>query len=137
MTTSASGATRPILLALKHSLTASTKSLPRHEARAQGSLCNIRGATPNGQVSTALSGTTELRIPIQLPIQKLRQDASVVVFGDWLFAKKDAASTFFRKSSVGLGLRKSVQGIPIQYDFSYSSDGKIRAVFGLGRDFDV
>jgi hypothetical protein len=136
LTTQSSGSTRPIILALKHSATTSTKSLPQHEARAQGISCTIRGVGQSGKVSTALCGSTELRIPIQLPIQTVRQDASVVLFGDWIFAKKDASSTFCRKSSVGLGLRKSLQGVPAQYNLSYS-EGKLKATFGLGRDFEV
>jgi hypothetical protein len=136
--TTSSRSTRPIMLALCHSLTTSTKSLPEHEARAQGVSCNIRGSAHNGRVASALSGTTELRIPIQLPIQNTQQDASIVLFGDWLFAKPDVATPFFRKSSVGLGLRKSLQGIPIMYNICYSKgEGKVKASFGLGRDFDV
>ena len=136
LATSSSG-TRPLILALKHSLLLSSKSLPRHEARAQGISTNIRGAAPNDRVMSSLSGTTELRIPIELPF-KTRQDASVVIFGDWLLAKPDAAEPFFRKSSVGLGLRKSLQGIPIKYDVSYSKkERKIKASFGLGRDFEL
>jgi hypothetical protein len=135
--TTSSRSTRPIMLALCHSLTTSTKSLPGHEAKAQGVSCNIRGSAQNGRVVSALSGTTELRIPIQLPINT-QQDASVVLFGDWLFAKPDASAPFFRKTSVGLGLRKSLQGIPIMYNICYSrSEGKVKASFGLGRDFDV
>ena len=138
LTTSSSSSARPILLALKHSVTTSSRSLPRHEAKAQGIACNIRGAGRNGRISSALTGTTELRIPIQLPSEKVVQDASVVVFGDWLFAKQDVSSSFTRKSSVGLGIRKSVQGIPVQYNLCYSpTESKIKATFGLGRDFEV
>jgi hypothetical protein len=52
-------------------------------------------------------------------------------------AQKDLQSSFVTKTSVGIGLRKGIQGIPIKYDLSYTRDGKIRAFFGLGRDFDV
>jgi len=130
---------RPLTLALQHSATASTHHLPRHEANALGVASQIRGYSPssNDRVSSYLVGTTELRIPITLPTNKLRQDASIVVFGDWSFAQKDLQSSFTRKASVGIGLRKGVQGIPIKYDLSYTQDGQFRAFFGLGRDFDV
>jgi len=128
---------RPLVLALRHRATASTPSVPRHVAKAIGTSSNIRGTSPNGRVSSALSGTAELRVPIQLPARlQTPQDMSVVVFGDWLLATKDAASPFYRKSCVGLGLRKSVQGIPVQYDVTYSrTTGKVKGMFGLGRDF--
>lgn len=129
---------RPLVLALRHSVTTSTHSLPRHEARALGSLNNIRGTPTNGCVSQILVGTTELRIPVRVPDAiKTRQDAGVVVFGDWLVATKDSKSPVFRKSSIGVGLRKSVQGIPLHCNFSYSHEGKLKATCGLGRDFDV
>jgi outer membrane protein assembly factor BamA len=127
----------PLVLALRHSVTTSTSSLPRYEARAMGSLNNIRGTEPNGQVSHILVGTTELRIPVRVPVIKTRQDAGVVVFGDWLVATKDAKSALYRKSSIGVGLRKSVQGIPLHCNFSYSHEGKLKASCGVGKDFDV
>jgi outer membrane protein assembly factor BamA len=130
------GNRRPLILALKHSLTASTRHLPGHVGRAQGTTSNIRGSSPNGPVSTALQGTTELRVPIRLPEKlKTNQDAGVVFFADWLYASKDWSSRFHRKSSIGFGLRKSIQGIPLKYDLSYSKEQKFKAVFGLGRDF--
>jgi hypothetical protein len=43
----------------------------------------------------------------------------------------------FRKGSVGIGLRASVQGIPVKYDFCVTQEGKIGSFFGIGKDFDV
>lgn len=126
---------RPLILAFRHSVTASTSSIPRHVAKAVGMACSIRGTTPNGRVTSALRGTTELRVPLQLPHRlNTPQDATVVVYGDWVFAT-DSSSPFYRKSCVGLGLRKTLQGIPLQYDVTYSHEGKLKAVFGLGSDF--
>lgn len=132
-------AKRSILLALQHSLTASTFNLPRHEANALGHGATLRGysTNANGAISTSLAGTTEIRIPVNLPTDKFRQDASIVIFGDWLFAKNKPNSPLFRKSSIGVGLRKTLQGIPVKYDVSYTGDGKVGASFGLGRDFDA
>jgi hypothetical protein len=128
---------RPLILALKHSITTATPNLPRHEAKAQGIAHNIRGSSLNGRVASALTGTTELRVPIDIPVVQIRQDTNVVFFGDWLFAAKDSQSSFRRKSCVGVGVRKSVQGIPLKYDLCYSSDdGKFQSAFGLGADFD-
>ena len=127
---------RPLILALRHSATSSTPNLPRHEAKALGTNNNIRGATPNGRVYSAVRGSTELRLPVDIPLVKTRQDASIVLFGDWLVASADHMSSFYKKTSVGVGLRKSLQGIPLQCDFSYS-EGKIKTAFGLGSDFTV
>ena len=129
---------RPLVLALQHSATLSSSHLPRHEAKAQGIANNIRGAKSNGRVSSALRGTTEIRIPVDIPkLPRKEQDASVVLFGDWLFATKDSTSPIFRKSSVGIGIRKSLQGLPLQCNLCYAGDGKIKTLFGLGRDFDA
>jgi len=132
---------RPVVLALRHAVTASTSTLPRHEAAAQGLAANIRGAPPNGLVASSLRGTTELRVPVNIPIvkDKIRQDANMVVFGDWLVgATADASNNnLFRKTSLGFGLRKSFQGVPLQVDLTYSKELKLKTSFGLGRDFDV
>jgi outer membrane protein assembly factor BamA len=129
---------RPTSLALQHSLTTSSRDVPRHQALAQGSGSNIRGNALNGRVSSSIQGTTELRVPVDIPLLKqLQQDASVVVFGDWLLAKQDTSSGFYRKSCIGVGIRKSVQGLPLKFDLTYSKDSKVKTSFGLGRDFDV
>jgi outer membrane protein assembly factor BamA len=137
MTTSSSNARPPFLLALQHSLTTSSRNLPRHEANVLGNSATIRGGSPNGPVVASLVGTTEIRVPVLLPTNLVRQDASLVLFGDWVFARKDWQSPFFRKSSIGVGLRKSIQGIPLKCDVSYNNEGKVRTAFGLGRDFEV
>ena len=129
---------RPLILALQHSATVSSPNLPRHEAKAQGIANNIRGAKSNGRVSSAIRGTTEVRIPVDVPMLKgTQQDISLVLFGDWLFATADSASPIFRKSSVGIGIRKSLQGLPLHCNLCYAGDGKIKTLFGLGRDFEA
>ncbi|GAX25120.1 hypothetical protein FisN_10Lh317 [Fistulifera solaris] len=130
--------TRPIVLALRHSVVTSTKNLPKHEGRAQGLACNIRGAGDIGSISSAITGTTEIRVPVSLPIDNMEQDASIVLFGDWLFAKKSTTPSYIRKSCIGLGLRKTLQGIPLKVNISYlRGEGKIKSTFGLGRDFEI
>jgi len=43
----------------------------------------------------------------------------------------------FRKASVGIGLRKNIQGIPMKYDFCVTQDGKVGSFLGIGGDFGV
>lgn len=124
----------PVVLALKHTLSMSTPNLPRHEAKALGNSAQIRGAAPDDVATSALKGTTELRLPVAAP--KLGS-GSVVLFGDWFCVQKDSQNPFYTKSSIGVGLRKKIQGIPLKYDVCYSSEGKVRTMFGMGGDFDV
>jgi hypothetical protein len=125
---------KPVTLALQHTIATSTHNIPRHEARAMGISAEIRGATPDGRASSSVKGTTEIRIPIDVP---RLGDGSVVFFGDWFCVQKDRTSSFYGKSSIGIGLRKNFSGLPLKYDVCYSSEGKIKAMFGLGPDFDV
>jgi len=124
----------PITLALQHTVSISTPNLPRHELKAMGNSAQIRGASANGIASSAVKGTTEIRLPIAVP--RLGSGA-VVLFGDWFCVQEDLKSPFYSKSSIGIGLRKNVQGLPLKYDISYSKEGKIKTMFGMGPDFDV
>lgn len=127
-------------LALRHSLTGSTRNLPRHEQNAMGFSSMIRGGKPNGRISTSITGSTELRIPLEFDIpllEKVQERASVVLFGDWVSARKSNGSPFFIEKSIGVGIRKNMQGIPLKVDFCYAGNGNIKSNFGLGGDFDV
>eukprot|EP00536_Pseudo-nitzschia_multiseries_P003157 jgi/Psemu1/295119/fgenesh1_pm.47_\ len=124
----------PITLALQHTVSASTPNLPRHEAKAMANSAQIRGASADNSATTVVKGTTELRFPVAAP---RIGSGSVVLFGDWFCVQKDMNSPFYSKSSIGLGLRKNVQGLPLKYDVCYSSEGKIKTMFGMGADFDV
>jgi outer membrane protein assembly factor BamA len=124
----------PITLAFQHTISTSTPNLPRHEAKAMGNAAQIRGASPNGPASSALKGTTEVRVPIAVP---RLGSGSVVLFGDWFFLQQELGSKYYSKSSIGVGIRTPIQGLPFKYDISYSSEGKIKSMFGLGPDFDV
>jgi hypothetical protein len=125
---------RPITLALQHTLSMSTPNLPRHEAKAMGFSAQIRGAGPDTIASSAVKGTTEIRLPVGAPVVG---SGTVVLFGDWFCVQKDMKSPFYSKSSIGLGLRKNIQGLPLKYDVCYSSEGKIKTMFSMGQDFDV
>jgi hypothetical protein len=176
---------RPIVLALRHSVSTSSRHTPSYEAQALGNSANIRGGEQNGNIKSCLRGTTELRVPVPVPDftkllpkrgtaaastatastggdvadstgvvsepdsavstsgvatapNPIRQDANLVLFGDWLVAAQDSSTTpLFRKTSVGIGVRKSIQGIPLSLDLTYSKELKFRTSFGLGQDFDV
>jgi len=123
----------PVILALRHAATISSSNLPRHEANAQGVACNIRGYKGKaGRVSTSLVGTTELRVPLPR-----LDDSKVVLYGDWCTSKATGSSSFTRRSSVGIGFRKGLQGIPLKYDISYTGDGEIKTFFEIGPDFEA
>jgi len=129
-------------IALRHSLSASTRNLPRHEQNAIGYSSMIRGGSPNGRISTAITGVAELRVPLEgdigIPgLKNVLDRSSLVLFGDWVSARKNNGSPFFSERSIGFGIRKLTQGIPLKVDFSYAGNGKIKSSFGLGRDFDV
>jgi len=159
-TSSSFASDRSITLALRHTVSACTDTIPLTKAIANAAAHKVRGygsssrrhSEEESQESifqgyrTMVMGTTEIRIPVTLPTDRFLQDASVVVFGDWLFAKElnDSGNinkwylpSLTRKSSVGIGIRKSVQGFPLQYDISLTEDGKIGAFLNFGRDFDV
>jgi hypothetical protein len=149
---------------------ASTLSIPRHVAQALGTSMQLRSGCSTSSASTmtttsAIRGTTELRIPLSLPMvlappqflqSFLQQDANLVVYTDWLFSMMQGRtigtrtipptesssssssrplSMLQRQSCIGIGLRKTIQGIPLQYDITYSNEGQTKAMFGLGRDF--
>jgi hypothetical protein len=125
---------RPLTLALQHTIATSTHNIPRHEARAMGVSAEIRGAIPDGRASSSVKGTTEIRVPVDIP---RLGGGSVVFFGDWFCVQNERKSRFYGKSSIGIGLRKHFSGLPLKYDVCYSNEGKIKAMFGLGSDFDV
>jgi outer membrane protein assembly factor BamA len=124
----------PLILALQHTVATSTLNLPRHEAKAMGVSAQIRGASPDGIASSTVKGTAEVRIHLNTP---RLAESSVIFFGDWFCVQKDPNSSFYVKSSIGIGFRKIFQGLPLKYDICYSSDRKIKALFGLGPDFDI
>lgn len=137
----------PVRLALQHTIMAATQHLPLHEAHSAGVMAKVRGypSNSNGPVDSSITGTAEVRVPVTIPFQKdkLNQDGSVVLFGDWMIGNRKTGSRGYRKEeifgkgSVGIGLRKSIQGIPLKYDFSLTKDGKVGAFLGLGRDWDI
>ena len=99
-----------------------------------GNAAQIRGASPDGPTSSAIKGTTEVRVPVGVP---LLGSGTVVFFGDWFYCQKDLKSPFYSKSSIGVGIRKPIQGLPLKYEVCYSKEGGIKTMFGLSPDFDA
>lgn len=134
-----------IKLALQQTIFSATSNLPRHEAIAAGNAARVRGhSESNGSIDASITGSAEIRIPITIPFGRgtVQQDTSLVAFADWMGAKNKYMSGFnkdslFRKSSYGMGIRKSVQGIPLKYDVTVTKDGKLGHFFGLGFDWDL
>lgn len=132
-----------IKLALQESIFSASSNLPHHEATAAGNSARVRGdKKSNGSVDASITGTAEIRIPITVPLGKDPQDTNFVVFADWMGAKHKYSSGYdkqsmFKKSSYGIGIRKSIQGIPLKYDVTFSKDGKVGHFLGLGFDWDL
>lgn len=125
---------RPPVLALQHTVTTSTPNLPGHEARAIGIATQIRGCSPDGPARSSLKGTAELRFPVRL---RQIENAGIVLFGDYFYVQHSESSPYKGKQSIGLGFRKVISGLPLKYDICYTSEGKIKTMFGLGADFDA
>lgn len=140
---------RQIKLALQHSVMSATTYLPRHEANAAGFAARVRGISGSsvGPINSSIVGSAEIRVPVTIPIQKEKifQDGSIVLFGDWMFAHRQtdgyqngfSMDNVFGRSSIGIGLRKSLQGIPLKYDLSLTRDGKMGAFVSLGSDWEI
>ena len=122
------------LLALQHTIAKSTNNFPRHEAKAMGVSSQIRGCIPEASVCSSIKGTAEVRLPLQAP---MLGSSAVVLFSDWYRVQTVPAGPFDGKSSIGVGFRKLFQGLPLKYDVCYTSDRRIKTMFGLGPDFDA
>lgn len=136
--------TRPFVLAFKHSMVTSSDTIPLHVSKSIGAFTRIRGSKHGGEIMSALSGTTELRLPVPLPrrFKQQQDDASIVLFGDWVFANPSTSQnndnnlpSLNQKSCLGIGLRKSFQGVPLRCDITYSSAKKVKCTAGIGGDF--
>jgi outer membrane protein assembly factor BamA len=141
---------KQVCVAIEHTLMGATCHLPRHEANAAGFAARVRGysSSKNGPIDASVTGSTELRFPVTIPFRKdkIVQDASIVLFGDYMLAnrKKEGSSfgyfskeNMFGRASIGFGLRKSLQGIPLKYDVSLNKDGKLGGFVSLGGDWDI
>ncbi|KAL9181529.1 hypothetical protein ACHAXT_010334 [Thalassiosira profunda] len=98
-------------------------------------------------LAKSVSGTAEVRIPFER-LTKQRGGGTFVMFGDWCFAqaqptssallsKEEAEATSygkpFRHSSVGIGLRQVVQGLPLKVDACITEHGSKGLFFGIGQ----
>jgi hypothetical protein len=90
----------------------------------------------------------EVRIPFERVVpQPIVGSGTVVVFGDWCVAQAQQSSSStspqgetenfeqpFRQSSIGIGLRKVVQGIPLKMDACVTEHGTKGLFFGIGNN---
>lgn len=134
------------LLAFRHSVTASSRHIPQHVAKAQGTANLVRGLTTHDEVYSAIQSTAELRIPFIVPLLDQSQqmkDTSIVIFGDLLYACREVHGSFSRKSGMGIGARANIKGFPLKVDLCClpSDDSnhsyKLKPHFGVGGDFSV
>ncbi|KAL7553343.1 hypothetical protein ACHAWF_016627 [Thalassiosira exigua] len=97
-------------------------------------------------LSKTISGTVEVRIPFErFPMQDKQGSlgrGTFVMFGDWSmaqaqppFEEEPNLRGLFRNSSIGVGLRKAVQGLPLKVDACITEHGTKGVFFGIGRDF--
>ncbi len=98
-------------------------------------------------LSKAISGTLEFRIPFERIMPRPAFGAgSVVMYGDWCVVQaqrppssispmEETVGDFeqpFRQSSIGVGLRKTLQGIPLKVDACVTMHGTKGLFFGIG-----
>jgi len=102
-------------------------------------------------LSDSISGTMEVRIPFERVVrQPILGSGNFVLFGDWCVARaqqppslllsKEGTDVYgkpFRHSSVGIGVRKVVQGIPLKIDACVTEHGSKRLFFGIGQSFEA
>ncbi len=98
-------------------------------------------------LSNAISGTVEVRIPFErLVSSSIIGSGNVVLFGDWCVCQAQPLHSLLqspdgglsvkssRHSSLGIGLRKVVQGIPLKVDACLTEHGTKGLFFGIGHD---
>jgi len=104
-------------------------------------------------LSKSLSGTMEVRIPFESLAREGNQgfpssilgSGTIILFGDWCLAQAQLPSSSllleeetslndkpFRHSSMGIGLRKVVQGLPLKIDACITEHGTKGLFFGMG-----
>jgi len=102
-------------------------------------------------LTKAISGTVEVRIPFErLIYHPIIGRGNVVLFGDWCVSHAQAQPSLMlqhtggkegdfsvepiRHSSLGIGLRKVVQGIPLKVDACLTEHGTKGVFFGIGNN---
>jgi hypothetical protein len=99
-------------------------------------------------LSNAISGTVEIRIPFErlIPSSTIGS-GNVILFGDWCVSQTQPLHSLMqspglgglsvessRHSSLGIGLRKAVQGIPLKVDACITEHGTKGLFFGIGHN---
>jgi hypothetical protein len=104
--------------------------------------------SPPVALTKAISGTVEVRIPFER-CHPIIGRGNVVLFGDWCVSQAQAQPSLLlqhtgnegdtseepiRFSSLGIGLRKVVQGIPLKVDACLTEHGTKGVFFGIGNN---
>ena len=80
-------------------------------------------------LSKSISGSLELRVPCE---RFSLGRGNIVLFGDWCFAQAQIEQKLSRHSSLGVGLRKNIQGLPLKMDACITEHGSKGLFFGIG-----
>jgi len=90
-------------------------------------------------IKNAISGSMEVRIPFERIFKApILSSGTIIVFGDWCVAQALPSSSsrdaqdWLRHSSMGIGMRKAVQGIPLKIDACITEHGNKGLFFGIG-----
>ena len=92
-------------------------------------------------ISKAISGSVEVRVPFERIVKdSVLGGGTIILFGDWCVAQaqpSDATTDIkalqpYRHSSVGVGIRKVIQGLPLKMDACVTEHGTKGLFFGVG-----
>ena len=90
-------------------------------------------------ISKAITGTMEVRIPFNRVVKEsVFGSGTFVLFGDWCLAQAQPSVSseeppeLCRHASMGIGLRKVVQGLPLKMDACVTEHGTKGIFFGIG-----
>lgn len=112
------------------------------EMKRKGGECKIRGYRGHREVSQAVSGTVEIRIPTNIQ-KKILKYSSVLVFVDGCLTRpakapeEEGAALFEKKYCAGIGARVGIMGIPLKADLGLNKEGELVRSVALGGDFQT
>ena len=105
----------------------------------------VRGGSENQfrppiAIKNAISGSMEVRVPLERIVKSpFLSSGTIIVFGDWCVAQalptsstSEDANEWLRHSSIGIGFRKAMQGIPLKIDACLTEHGNKGLFFGIG-----
>ncbi|GMH88977.1 hypothetical protein TrST_g1670 [Triparma strigata] len=132
----------PVVIASKTGMVVCGEGMPGWEMKRKGGECRIRGYRGLGEVSQAVSGTLELRIPTNIQ-KKVLKNSSVLFFVDGCLTRpgkapeEKEAKLFEKKYCAGVGARVGIMGIPLKVDLGLNKEGEVVRSVALGGDFQI